>query len=63
MVSINTNKSSIGNDVVIKVEDYTFLDYNSHICCDVICEKTVDELRRFIFNNPDCIKGEITNTF
>lgn len=61
MVPINTNKTYSGNFVTIKKNDYSFLKYDSYICCDVICEKDITELRAYLIANPQYVKGEITN--
>jgi len=61
LVSINTNKPFSGNYFTIAKSDYSFLKYDSHVGCDFISDRPIDEIRKFLLNHPENIKGEITN--
>jgi hypothetical protein len=61
MVSINTNKPFSGNYYTLTKKEYSFLKYDSHVGCDFISDRPIDEIRRFLLNNPKNIKGEITD--
>lgn len=61
LVSINTNKPFSGNSYILKQSEYTFLKYDSHVGCDFISDRPIAEIRKFLLNNPDRIKGEITD--
>lgn len=61
LVSINTNKPLSGNFFTLRQSEYTFLKYDSHVGCDFISDRPVQEIRKFLINNPERIKGEITD--
>ncbi|TSD63868.1 hypothetical protein FFF34_014970 [Inquilinus sp. KBS0705] len=61
-VSINTNPSPRNNHVIIPCADFDFLEYDSHMNCTNITPVNVDWLRTILTNEPERIKGEISDT-
>jgi hypothetical protein len=61
MVSINTDKPMSGNCYTLTKKEYNFLKYDSHVGCDFISDRPIDEIRKFLINNPRNILGEITD--
>ncbi len=61
MVSINTNKPKSNNHYTLTKKEYSFLKYDSHVGCDFISEQPIEVIRNFLLNNPQNIKGEITD--
>jgi hypothetical protein len=61
LVSINTNKPYSGNYYTLTQKEYGFLKYDSHVGCDFISDRPIEQIKEFLINNPDYIKGEITD--
>lgn len=61
IIPINTEKPLSGNYITLTKSEYKFFKYDSHVNCDFISDRPVNEIKEFLLNNPNSILGEITD--